>query len=114
MRHRFDGEAGNGADNIDRDGLGMRDGFTGKDDAGEEAMLGLDALELVEDQVAERVKDCAPPVALPTLDHVRMMAGDDTRSGVDGGSRELDLPRVGTRRVFEAGVHGDDAHVGAL
>jgi hypothetical protein len=69
------------------------------------AVLCFDALELVEDQIAERVEDDAGLVALPRLDHVRMMTGHNASARIDGGVSELDLLSVGARRVFDAGMH---------
>jgi len=50
---------------------------------------------LIEYQIAERVKDYAGAAALPGLHHVRMMADDHPRAGVDGGPRKFDLLGVG-------------------
>ena len=112
-RLRPDGETRNRTDDIDRDDISMRNRFTGKHDLAEQAMLGFDALELIEDQVAERVENDAGAAALPSLDHVGMVPGDDLGAGVDGGAGELDLAGVGARGVLGAGVHGDDGGVGA-
>src|SRR5271165_5077776 len=64
-------------------------------------------LELIENQIAERIEDNSASVDLHRLDDMRMVADHRTRARIDRRVRELLLQRIGTRLVFDAGVHGN-------
>jgi len=86
---------------------------TGKTQVGDQAVLGFPALELIENQIAERIKDHAIAIALDRLGDVRVRAHHSARARVDGRMGEAALLGVRLFPILDAGVHGDNDGVGA-
>src|SRR5580704_1980929 len=79
--------------------------LSGKSNVADPPALRLLLLELVENQVAQRVKNHALAVAFHRLRDVRMMPHYYAGAGVDGRMRELLLLDAGSALVLHAGVH---------
>ena len=64
---------------------------------------------LIEDEIAERIKDVLAAIDLGRLDPVRMPADDDIGTVVDRRPGKIDLRLVRPACVLDPGVHrGDD------
>ena len=75
---------------------------------GDQAALSFLALELVKDQIPERIKDHAIAVALHRLRDVGMRSDHHTGARVNSRMGETDLLGVGLFLILDAGVHGDN------
>src|SRR5579885_3202133 len=83
-----------GPDDLHRQHLDLRQPGALERYLRQQAALRLRPLELIEDQIAERIENDSAAVCFPRLGDVRMMSRHHARARLDGGAGKLHLPRV--------------------
>src|SRR5260221_7238698 len=91
------------ANDFDRNYSVTRDSGSDEPDIRYRSPLCFFPLELIEHQIAERIKNDAVRIAFNRLRHVRMMAHYDARTRVNGRPSEFLLPGVWLTIIFPTG-----------